>query len=56
MAIARYENIDVNNVTNGINVYGEQTTTIALWFSTRARIADVNNTVRIAERYRVYSE
>jgi hypothetical protein len=56
MAIARYENIDVNNVTNSINVYGEQTTSIALWFSTRAKVSDVNNNVRIAERYRVYSD
>jgi hypothetical protein len=56
MAIARYENIDVNNVTNSINVYGEQTTSISLWFSTRAKVADVNNNVRIAERYRVYSD
>jgi hypothetical protein len=56
MAIARYENIDVNNVTNSINAYGEQTTTIALWFATRAVVADVSNSVRISERYRVYSD
>ena len=56
MAIARYENINVNNVTNSINAYGEQTTTIALWFATRATVADVSNSVRISERYRVYSD
>lgn len=56
MAIARYENIDVNNVTNSINVYGEQTTTITKSFSTRAIVADVNNNLRILERYRVYSD
>ena len=56
MGIARYENIDVNNVTNSINVYGEQTTTITKAFSTRARVGDVNNNLRIAERYRVYSD
>ena len=56
MGIVRYENIDVNNVTNGINLYGEQTTTISLWFRTRALVSDVNNNVRIAERYRVYSD
>ena len=56
MAIARYENINVNNVTNSINSYGEQTTSIALWFATRAIVADVSNSVKISERYRVYSD
>jgi hypothetical protein len=56
MAIARYENIDVNNVTNSINLYGEQTTTVSKWFTTRAQVADVNNNLRISERYRVYSD
>ena len=56
MGIARYENIDVNNVTNSINAYGEQTTTISKWFTTRAQVSDVNNNLRISERYRVYSD
>lgn len=56
MGIARYENIVVNNVTNGVNVYGEQTTTITKWFDTRARVGDVHNNLRIADRYRVYSD
>lgn len=56
MAIARYENCTVNNVTNGIDTYGEQTTTITEWFQTRARVADVANSLRISERYRVYSD
>ena len=56
MAIARYENVTVNNVTNSVDAYGEQTTTITKWFDTRARIADVANSVRIADKYRVYSD
>ena len=56
MAIARYENCTVNNVANGIDTYGEQTTTITEWFQTRARVADVANSLRISERYRVYSD
>jgi len=56
MAIARFENVVINNVTNGINLYGEQTTTITEWFTTRGRVKDVHNNVRIAERYRVYSD
>jgi hypothetical protein len=56
MAITRYENIVVNNVTNSINAYGEQTTTITKWFDTRAKVSDVANSLRIAEKYRVYTD
>ena len=56
MAIRRYENIDVNNVTNGVNSIGEYTTTITKFFTTRALVADVNNNLRITERYRVYQD
>lgn len=56
MAIRRYENIVVNHVTNGVDTVGEYTTTITKWFDTRALVADVSNTVRISERYRVYSD
>lgn len=56
MAIARYENCNVNNVTNGKDLYGDQTTTITKWFSTRAKVSDVSNSVMISERYRVYSD
>lgn len=56
MAIIRYENIVVNNVTNSIDTYGEQTTTITKWFDTRARVADVANSLKISEKYRVYTD
>jgi hypothetical protein len=56
MAIARYENVTINNVTNSVDTYGEQTTTITKWFDTRARVADVANSVRISDKYRVYSD
>lgn len=56
MAIARYENCTVNNVTNGVNDLGDQTTTITPWFETRGVVSDVHNNVRISERYRVYSD
>jgi len=56
MSIARYENILVNNVTNGQDEFGQQTTTITPWFATRGRIADVANSLRIAEKYRVYAD
>jgi hypothetical protein len=56
MAIRRYENIVVNHVTNGTNTIGEYTTTITKWFDTRALVSDVANSVRISERYRLYSD
>lgn len=56
MAITRYENLSVNNVTNGTNSFGEYTTTITEWFKTRGLVHDVANSVRISERYRVYAD
>lgn len=56
MGITRYENIVVNNVTNGVDDVGEYTTTITEWFKTRARVKDVHNSLKISEKYRVYSD
>lgn len=56
MAIARFENVVVNNLTFAKDVYGEQTTAIVPWFTTRAIVKDVRNSVRISDRYRVYSD
>ena len=38
MAIARYENVQVNHVTNSVDDIGQYTTTITPWFNTRARV------------------
>lgn len=56
MAITRYESISVNNVTNGTNSVGEYTTTITPWFNTRGLVHDVANSLRISERYRIYTD
>lgn len=56
MAIKRYENLSINNVVNGVNEIGEYTTTLTPWFETRGLVADVNNSLRISERYRVYQD
>jgi hypothetical protein len=56
MAIARFENITVNNLTFGKSTFGEQSTTQTLWFVTRARIQSVANNVKISDKYRVYSD
>jgi hypothetical protein len=56
MAIVRYEPVVINTVTNGISTVGTQTTTITKWFDGRARVRDVQNSVRISDRYRIYSD
>ena len=56
MAIARFENITVNNLSFGQSSFGEQSTTISKWFDTRARVHSVANHVQISEKYRVYSD
>ena len=56
MAIARFENISVNNLSFGQSAFGEQSTTQSLWFQTRARVHSVANHVKISDKYRVYSD
>lgn len=56
MSIARFENIRINNLAFGKSDFGEQSTTQTLWFETRARISDVTNSVKIADRYRLYQD
>ena len=56
MAIVRFEPVTINTVTNSINEVGEQTTTIAEWFKTKAYVKDVHNSLRISDRYRIYSD
>jgi len=56
MAITRYENASINEVTNGVDSYGEYTTTITPLFTSRALVSDVANSLRIADRYRVYQD
>ena len=56
MAITRYENVDVNNLTFGTNTYGENVTTITKKFTGRPLISDVKNSLAITERYRIYQD
>ena len=56
MAITRYENLMINNITNGVVTIGQYTTTIAPWFETRGLVHDVANSLRISEKYRVYQD
>jgi hypothetical protein len=56
MAIARYENVVINTVSNSTDDLGQYTTTITPWFTSRAIVKDVRNNLRISERYRVYQD
>ena len=56
MAIARYENITVNNLTFSTDSYGEGNTAIAPWFATRARVQDVRNSTQITKDDRIYTD
>jgi hypothetical protein len=56
MAIKRYENVDVNDLTFGTNAYGDYTTTITKKFTTRPLVSEVKNSLAITERYRVYQD
>ncbi len=56
MAIARFENIKINNLNFGSSDFGEQSTTQTLWFATYARVASVANSVKIADKYRLYQD
>ena len=56
MAIARYENIVVNHVVNGVDELGAYTTTITKWFNTRARVQDVHNNLQINKDTRIYTD
>lgn len=56
MSITRYENIDINNVTNGKNSVGEQTTISTKWFTTRALVRTPRNSLTITGTTRIYSD
>ena len=54
MSITRYENIDINNVTNSKNSVGEQLTTSTKWFTTRALVRTPRNSLTITGTTRIY--
>jgi hypothetical protein len=56
MSIARFENININNLTFTKSDFGEGATVQALWFATRARVSSVANSLKIAEKYRLYQD
>ncbi len=56
MSIARFENININNLTFTKSDFGESATIQTLWFATRARVSSVANSLKIADKYRLYQD
>jgi hypothetical protein len=56
MSIARFENININNLTFTKSGFGESATVQALWFATRARVSSVANSLKISDKYRLYQD
>lgn len=56
MSIARFENISINNLTFTKSDFGESATVQTLWFTTRARVSAVANSLKIADKYRLYQD
>jgi hypothetical protein len=56
MALTRYEQINVNNVTAGVDSIGQQTTTITLAFQTRALVQDVRDSMVASKDDRAYTK
>ena len=56
MGIARFENVNINSVTNGKDSFGQQTTTVTKWFTTRAKVHAVKNSLNINTNERVYTD
>jgi hypothetical protein len=56
MSIVRFENIDINTVSNSVNSIGEQTTVITKWFTTRALVRTPRNNLNITNGTRIYND
>ena len=56
MAITRYENLTIKQVSNSVSSLGEQTTTLNNWFTTRGLVHAIANSLRITDKFRVYSD
>jgi hypothetical protein len=56
MAIARFENVDVNTLTFGKDSFGEGTTTITKKFTSRPLVSSVKNSLAITKDTRIYQD
>jgi hypothetical protein len=56
MGIARFETVNVNNVSITVDDIGQTVTNISLWFQTRARVMDIKEALHINKDDRIYSD
>jgi len=56
MTIARYEPVDVFDLSFGVDTLGQQSTIKTLKFHGMAIVSEVSNSVSITEKYRVYAD
>ena len=56
MAIARFENVDVNTLAFAVDSYGSGNTIITKKFTSRPLVSSVRNSVAISEKYRIYAD
>lgn len=56
MAIARFENVDVNSLTFSKDSFGEGITTITKKFTGRALVSSVKNSLGITADTRIYQD
>lgn len=54
--IERFETISFNTLSFTKSAFGEQGVVETLWFQTRAKVHDVNTSIKIADKYRDYQD
>lgn len=54
--IVRFETITVNNLSFSKSAFGEQSVTETVWFKTRAKVHEVNTSIKISDKYRDYHD
>ena len=56
MTIARFEPVDVYDLSFGVDDLGQQSTSKSLKFKGMAVVSEVANSVAVTEKYRVYAD
>lgn len=54
--IERYETVTINTLSFTKSAFGEQGVTKTVWFSTRAKIHDINTAIKIQDKFRGYGD
>jgi hypothetical protein len=55
MGVAQFENVQVSTLSFSTSSSGEQSTAKTDFFKTRATVENITNSMRISEKYRLYS-